>query len=259
MTDKRIAQLEAQLERLVEGAFTGIFRRQVVSAHDLAIKLARSIENNLGAAQGDDARPIAPDHYTIHLHPIIQRQLLDNRPKLPLILTQHVTELVNLSGYRLLTDPLVKILADSNLQESDVTINASHSTQRKSSTAVLQTLPNEDSDDQAREPHLVINGLRRIPITEPLLNIGRSAENHIIIEGAYISRHHVQIRLRFGVYTLFDVNSRSGTFVNDVRVTQHPLRSGDVIRLGETRIVYLADDPDDDEPRHRTESIDPVD
>lgn len=258
MNDKRIAHLESQLERLVEGAFVGIFGRRI-SAHDLAVKLARSLESNLQIAQDGDNRPVAPDQYTIHLHPAMQRKLLETRPQLTLTLSQHVTELVNLSGYHLVNDPLVRVIADAELQQGDVIINAIHREHRKHSTAVMQQLYQEQPITQPSDPFLIIDGRRRIPINEPLLNIGRSDENHIIVDDPFISRHHLQIRLRFGVYTLFDVNSRSGTFVNDVRVMQHKLRSGDVIRIGNSRIVYLADEPDDDDnAMTRTDTIEPV-
>jgi pSer/pThr/pTyr-binding forkhead associated (FHA) protein len=51
----------------------------------------------------------------------------------------------------------------------------------------------------------------------------------------------VQLRLRFGSYTLFDMNSHAGVLVNDVPVREHRLQPGDVIRLGKTQLVYLED------------------
>ena len=66
----------------------------------------------------------------------------------------------------------------------------------------------------------------------------------MVIDDAYTSRLHAQIRLRFGQYVIFDTDSHAGTFVNEVRIREHCLRAGDVIRVGKTTIVYMEDDPE---------------
>ncbi|MBZ0288066.1 MAG: FHA domain-containing protein, partial [Anaerolineae bacterium] len=72
--------------------------------------------------------------------------------------------------------------------------------------------------------------------------IGRSHENDVILDDQHVSRFHAQVRLRFGHYVIFDADSASGTFVNDVRVREHRLQTGDVIRIGGTSLVYMQDD-----------------
>jgi pSer/pThr/pTyr-binding forkhead associated (FHA) protein len=104
-------------------------------------------------------------------------------------------------------------------------------------------------------PQLIISGHKTYPLREPVITVGRSQDNHIILDDPHISRHHAQIRLRFGQYTLFDADSQSGTYVNDVPVREHRLQSGDVIRLGATSLVYMEDSPQND---HQTGHIDAV-
>jgi pSer/pThr/pTyr-binding forkhead associated (FHA) protein len=58
-----------------------------------------------------------------------------------------------------------------------------------------------------------------------------------------VSRHHLQLRLRFGVYVLFDIRSQSGTFVNNNCRSRTPSQRGDVIQIGKSQLVYIEDDP----------------
>lgn len=58
-----------------------------------------------------------------------------------------------------------------------------------------------------------------------------------------VSRRHAAIRFEDGNYTIEDLNSSNGTWVNENRLQSNqprPLRNGDVIRLGQLIIfVYL--------------------
>ena len=82
------------------------------------------------------------------------------------------------------------------------------------------------------------------PLTKTVINIGRDSANDVVISDVFVSRRHVQLREHFGVYTLFDVNSRGGTLVNNAVVSEHRLQNGDVIRIGHTDVIYADDVPD---------------
>lgn len=63
-------------------------------------------------------------------------------------------------------------------------------------------------------------------------SIGRSEKNDIQIAERHVSRQHAVINYREGVFTINDLGSANGTFVNDRRLTEpFPLAHGDVIRL----------------------------
>jgi hypothetical protein len=257
MNEKHISQLEALLEELVEGTFTNLFRKKV-NIHDIAMKLARSMENTLRYAQDGDSRPIAPDHYAIHLHSDIQKQLQANLPSLAEILSSHLVDLASQSGYRLSVKPTVKLISNPDVDAGEVEIVATHAMEGDHSTQAMKPIQLEKRASPIN-PQLVINGTRIIPLTEPLLNIGRNADNHIVVDDVFVSRHHIQIRLRFGVYTLFDVNSHSGTYVNNVLVREHRLQAGDVIRIGKTQIIYVTEDDKSGNSPTTTQSLDAID
>lgn len=69
-------------------------------------------------------------------------------------------------------------------------------------------------------------------------SIGRSAENHIRLVKAGVSRRHAVIRLTEQGFALEDLGSQNGTFVNGTRVPTHSLTDGDVIWIGDVKVMF---------------------
>jgi len=61
---------------------------------------------------------------------------------------------------------------------------------------------------------------------------GRDGVVDLLLEDASISRQHAEFVLQNGSYAIRDLGSTNGTLVNGKRVTDHPLSSGDTIKLG---------------------------
>ena len=97
MKEQHIARLEAQLERLVESAFTHFFGKKI-RAQDIAVQLARAMENGIEASSTDDTRPLAPDQYVIYMNPDVCQHLFERQPALPQVLSQHTVELASNAG-----------------------------------------------------------------------------------------------------------------------------------------------------------------
>lgn len=254
MNDKHIQHLEKQLERLVEGAFASLFRK-AIGAHDVAVAIGRAMNAHLAPAEGDDPRPIAPDRYRIALNADVHAHLQRTRPNFAPALAQYISELVGQSGYRLRHAPSVMIEADARLSADVLSVDATHNPADMGGTAAMQPVRLPDNPP-APTCYLVI-GERHIPLTQAVMNIGRSDDNHIMLDDRYVSRHHAQLRLRFGSYTLFDTQSQSGTYVNNVRLNEHRLQSGDVIRLGRTQMMFVIDNGKGNEPPLGTTGIMP--
>jgi type II secretory pathway predicted ATPase ExeA len=68
--------------------------------------------------------------------------------------------------------------------------------------------------------------------------IGRTSDNDLQISSKFISRHHAQVSTRPDSCTLEDLNSTNGVFIGAERVKHHRLVDGDVIHLGEHKLVY---------------------
>ena len=88
--------------------------------------------------------------------------------------------------------------------------------------------------------------LREIPLIGDEFLIGRGEDCNLCIYELEVSRHHCIIRFRGGEATAADLGSSNGTYVNGQRVvSQVALRTGDEIKLGNSRYVLdLGDDPD---------------
>jgi hypothetical protein len=72
-----------------------------------------------------------------------------------------------------------------------------------------------------------------------ILGIGRShAHSEIPLQDLKVARVHCQIEVDEQGFVLADLESPTGTFVNDKPVTRQPLQPGDIIRLGETQLRF---------------------
>ena len=73
------------------------------------------------------------------------------------------------------------------------------------------------------------------PLEQGIVTLGRDITNDIVINDPEVSRHHCRLTQGAGGYTLEDLGSTNGTFVNGQRLTgPRPLSPGDMIGLGET-------------------------
>lgn len=72
--------------------------------------------------------------------------------------------------------------------------------------------------------------------------LGGDASCQIIITDEFASGEHASIRFREGRFTLTDLDSRNGTFVNDfapeARIDRVELNDGDEIRIGQTLLKF---------------------
>jgi type II secretory pathway predicted ATPase ExeA len=68
--------------------------------------------------------------------------------------------------------------------------------------------------------------------------LGRTADNDLQIASKFVSRHHAQISTTPESCLLEDLNSTNGVYIKSRRVKRHQLIDGDVIQLGEHKLVY---------------------
>lgn len=86
-------------------------------------------------------------------------------------------------------------------------------------------------------------GARRVALEMPRVTIGRAVSNHVALthDGRASRLHAVLERLPAG-WCVRDLSSRNGTFLNGERVERdRPLRAGDEITVGGTRMVFRAE------------------
>jgi type II secretory pathway predicted ATPase ExeA/pSer/pThr/pTyr-binding forkhead associated (FHA) protein len=87
--------------------------------------------------------------------------------------------------------------------------------------------------------------------------IGRTPDNDVRIESRFISRHHAQVVSDHAHSVLEDLNSTNGVFIRSKRVKNQTLVDGDVIQIGEHKLLYR--DMRGTGPRARADDLDDLD
>lgn len=85
-------------------------------------------------------------------------------------------------------------------------------------------------------------------ITEEVITIGRSKDNHIVLFDHTASRRHAKVRKTPDGYLLMDLDSHNGTHVNGSRVTSRILRHNDLVEIGTSVLSFQYEIGDEDEP-----------
>lgn len=86
---------------------------------------------------------------------------------------------------------------------------------------------------------------RTFEIEQDPLIIGRGKDCTLAIKDKKASRKHAQItKLSPGQYKVTDLGSANGTLVNDHKISEQILKSGDIIQIGVHKIVFSLPDTD---------------
>lgn len=78
---------------------------------------------------------------------------------------------------------------------------------------------------------------RQIPLLPMTMSIGREHDNNIEIKDPEVARYHARLRYEQGEFTVEDLDSSTGTFINGLRVKEALLHDGDVLRVGGTELA----------------------
>ncbi len=79
----------------------------------------------------------------------------------------------------------------------------------------------------------------KMPLNKTATRIGRRSDNDLVFSNTSVSGHHAEIHMsRDGAFSITDLGSGNGVYVNGNKVQQHGLRDGDTIELGEVRFRF---------------------
>ncbi|MEW6209253.1 MAG: DUF3616 domain-containing protein [Acidobacteriota bacterium] len=134
------------------------------------------------------------------------------------------------SSHEAPSHPASSEAAPANLAQQTIVISspetAAAAPDQASSKALLRVLlPNGDVFDKE--------------INKPEVQIGKGPRNDVVIADPAVSTSHAVLRFVDNVYTIADVGSRNGTFVNSERITDpKKLAHGDVIGVGLSKLTF---------------------
>ncbi|MER5867148.1 FHA domain-containing protein [Kitasatospora sp. NPDC002040] len=84
------------------------------------------------------------------------------------------------------------------------------------------------------------NSGSRFLLDADVTTAGRHPEGDIFLDDVTVSRRHVEFRRRPGGFTVADVGSLNGTYVNRERIDEVQLNNGDEVQIGKYRLVFFA-------------------
>ena len=79
---------------------------------------------------------------------------------------------------------------------------------------------------------------KEFPLSGEVITIGRERGNQIVLDDAKASRRHAELRWQETGYTITDLGSVNGTFVNDVPTVRKEIHEGDLITIGDHILVF---------------------
>jgi hypothetical protein len=127
-------------------------------------------------------------------------------------------------------------------------------TRERAMAAIAQLIELDDltAEDKALSQRLsqLIDAALHSPSGEQIhlgpgeTTIGSASDNTIVRSDPSVSPHHAVITLKDGNYSITDLKSTSGTFVNGQRLppeVPHPLEQKDSIQIGKVLLAYASD------------------
>jgi pSer/pThr/pTyr-binding forkhead associated (FHA) protein len=80
----------------------------------------------------------------------------------------------------------------------------------------------------------------RFLLDKELVQAGRHPESDIFLDDVTVSRRHAEFARTAGTFTVSDVGSLNGTYVNRDRIDTVALKDGDEVQIGKFRLVFYA-------------------
>ena len=243
-------RLEAFLERLFEAPAGRL------GANLQPVSLAKRIERAMDTNKSfGESGVIVPNRYDLHLHPADFATFESYRGSLEDDLAHGALARAHREHYSLVARPQVRLLADGAVPRGDVRVAANvvddageqvreETPARPATDTVVFARPGHEVAEvgSAQRVYLLVSSQDgpavQFDLAGAVISIGRASDNDVILDDLQVSRHHCQLKLQHGAYSLADLGSRNGSWVNGEQVSEVALGPGDMIRIGATEIEF---------------------
>lgn len=173
---------------------------------------------------GIDGQRVLPNHFVIRISAEDDANFHDIRPALIAELETAVREQAREHGDRFMGPVHVEFVAEPNRRAGTLAVDAR-----------LRA-----SESGLSPGSLLLPSGQRVALGARVVRIGRLADCAVQLDDPNVSRYHAEIRPAGEGYVVADLGSTNGTKVNGVRVTERPLRDGDDVVVGSTRLLFHA-------------------
>ncbi len=88
-------------------------------------------------------------------------------------------------------------------------------------------------------------------LEKPILAVGRSTGNDIVLDTTAVSRYHITLTSRDSQVFLEDLDSANGTYIDGMRIKAHDpvaLHGGEEIQIGDIRLIFQPQQASDTKP-----------
>jgi hypothetical protein len=216
-----IRGFERRLERMVEGTFARAFPSSIRPV-EVARRLAREMDDHLSV--GVRGTPVVPNHFTVHLSAKDYDQFAEAQDALRRELCEAARDHARDQRFGFMGPVQVELVVAEKLGVGRFDVEGRF----------------REGPGGAGAGSLMLPTGQRFTLTEHPVSVGRKPECNIVLADPNVSRNHAEIRPHGEGFLLVDLGSTNGTKVNGVKVSQQPLRDGDEISFGNTRIRFEA-------------------
>ena len=88
------------------------------------------------------------------------------------------------------------------------------------------------------------NAGSKFAVDKDVLTLGRHPDSDVFLDDITVSRRHVEVVRHDDAYSVRDVGSLNGTYVNRARIEEAPLENGDELQVGKFKLVFLTGSTD---------------
>jgi hypothetical protein len=247
-------RLESFVSRMIEGWSARLFGAKLQPVQ-IAKRLIRTMEAHQTISL---SKTFVPNSYVVSLSATDFAQFEQYRRSLERDLAEAVLSASRERNFTLLDFPSVEIERDEDVAPGDIRVSCalvdatgdeveadpkSLGAVESGHTMVLDREKLLREKPRAPKATVEVKG-ERSPVQlgpEPLL-IGRDQQNDVVLDDTRVSRKHAEIRLRLGRYTLYDLQSTNGTYVNGRRVAEVVLNDGDRISVAGLDLIFHSAD-----------------
>ncbi len=244
-------RLESFVSRLIEGWSARLFGAKLQPVQ-IAKRLIRTMEAHQTISL---SKTFVPNSYVVSLSATDFAQFEQYRRSLERDLAEAVLSASRERNFTLLDFPSVEIERDDDVAPGDIRVSCalvdasgdeveadpkSLGAVESGHTMVLDREKLLREKPRAPKASIEMKDGERSSVQlgpEPML-IGRDQQNDVVLDDTRVSRKHAEIRLRLGRYTLYDLQSTNGTYVNGRRVAEVVLNDGDRISVAGLDLIF---------------------